>query len=89
MDIIKRKPLFLFLNSDLCKIKIIMINKTCTPTKKIDRDRIGQTKTHKFRLRILHIEKKNNFLVLHEYASENDSLSNESSNGHERTYESK
>lgn len=69
---------------------MIMINKTCTHTKKIDRDRIGQTKTHKFRLRILHIEKKpNNFLVLHEYASENDSLSNESSNGHERTYESK
>lgn len=68
---------------------MIMINKTCTPTEKIDRDRIGQTKTHKFRLRILHIEKKNNFLVLHEYASENDSLSNESSNGHERTYESK
>lgn len=68
---------------------MIMINKTCTHTKKIDRDRIGQTKTHKFRLRSLHIEKKNNFLVLHEYASENDSLSNESSNGHERTYESK
>lgn len=68
---------------------MIMTKKTCTHTKKIDRDRIGQTKTHKFRLRILHIEKKNNFLVLHEYASENDSLSNESSNGHERTYESK
>lgn len=89
MDIIKRKSLFLFLKIGSLQNKIIMINKTCTPTKKIDRDRIGQTKTHKFRLRILHIEKKNNFLVLHEYASENDSLSNESSNGHERTYESK
>lgn len=89
MDIIKRKSLFLFLKIRSLQNKMIMINKTCTPTKKIDRDRIGQTKTHKFRLRILHIEKKNNFLVLHEYASENDSLSNESSNGHERTYESK
>lgn len=89
MDIIKKKSLFLFLKIRSLQNKIIMINKTCTPTKKIDRDRIGQTKTHKFRLRILHIEKKNNFLVLHEYASENDSLSNESSNGHERTYESK
>lgn len=89
MDIIKRKSLFLFLKIRSLQNKIIMINKTCTPTKKNDRDRIGQTKTHKFRLRILHIEKKNNFLVLHEYASENDSLSNESSNGHERTYESK
>lgn len=89
MDIIKRKSLFLFLKIRSLQNKIIMINKTCTHTKKIDRDRIGQTKTHKFRLRILHTEKKNNFLVLHEYASENDSLSNESSNGHERTYESK
>lgn len=89
MDIIKRKSLFLFLKIRSLQNKIIMINKTCTHTKKIDRDRIGQTKTHKFRLRILHIEKKHNFLVLHEYASENDSLSNESSNGHERTYESK
>lgn len=89
MDIIKRKSLFLFLKIRSLQNKIIMINKTCTRTKKIDRDRIGQTKTHKFRLRILHIEKKTNFLVLHEYASENDSLSNESSNGHERTYESK
>lgn len=89
MDIIKRKSLFLFLKIRSLQNKTIMINKTCTHTKKIDRDRIGQTKTHKFRLRILHIEKKNNFLVLHEYASENDSLSNESSNGHERTYESK
>lgn len=89
MDIIKRKSLFLFLKIRSLQNKIIMINKTCTHTKKIDRDRIGQTKTHKFRLRILHVEKKNNFLVLHEYASENDSLSNKSSNGHERTYESK
>lgn len=67
---------------------MVMINKTRTK-KKNDRNRISQTKTYKFRPRILHIEKKNNFLVLHEYASENDSLSNESSNGHERTYESK
>lgn len=50
-----------------------MINKTRTK-KKNDRNRISQTKTYKFRPRILHIEKKNNFLVLHEYASENDSL---------------
>lgn len=58
MDIIKRKSLFLFLKIRSLQNKIIMINKTCTHTKKIDRDRIGQTKTHKFRLRILHIEKK-------------------------------
>lgn len=61
MDIIKRKSLFLFLKIRSLQNKIIMINKTCTPTKKIDRDRIGQTKTHKFRLRILHIEKKTIF----------------------------
>lgn len=89
MDIIKRKSLFLFLKIRSLQNKIIMINKTCTHTKKIDRDRIGQTKTHKFRAAYFTHWKKNNFLVLHEYASENDSLSNESSNGHERTYESK
>lgn len=61
MDIIKRKSLFLFLKIRSLQNKIIMINKTCTHTKKIDRDRIGQTETHKFRLRILHIEKKTIF----------------------------
>lgn len=62
MDIIKRKSLLLFLKIRSLQNKIIMINKTCTHTlKKIDRDRIGQTKTHKFRLRILHIEKKTIF----------------------------
>lgn len=39
---------------------MVMINKTRTK-KKNDRNRISQTKTYKFRPRILHIEKKKQF----------------------------
>lgn len=46
-------------------------------------------KIYKFRLCILYIEKKNNFLVLYEYVSENDFLFNKSLNGYERIYELK
>lgn len=46
-------------------------------------------KIYKFRLCSLYIEKKNNFLVLYEYVSENDFLFNESLNGYERIYELK